>query len=173
MGVSVKQKKIRGQMPIAFSFFAAIIVIVAVLFLGFRMIGSLSATGCDASTVTFMEEITDVLDIGTVFGSSRSETLRPPCDARMLCFVDAQSLGDEVFLSDDATITSSVRSNVQANIFLVTQKEGTIDIGYDARIILRERGSQNIPQAPLCVASGPDGFLFRTEGYGRSVRILQ
>lgn len=168
----MRRRQIHGQMPVAFSFFAAIIVIVAVLFLGFRMIGTLGSSACDASTVDFMEEISAVLDIGAVFGSARSETLRPPCDARMLCFVDFQSIGDETFISEDATITASVRNNVQANIFLVTDDEGTIDVGYDSRVMLRERNNPNIPQSPVCIPAGPDGFMFRTEGFGRAVRIM-
>lgn len=155
----------RAQMQQVFLFLMAAIVIVATIFLGMRLFGSVSGTACDASDADFRTSLRTELDQSATYGSRRTISIDAPCDTERVCFVDATLIAGSAslgFTSDDATMTAIVRNGVQTNIFL-RKEQGMMEAGYDERIV--------VAGGYACAAPENGQVSFRTEGLGRFVRI--
>lgn len=167
----------RGQVNQAFIFLSAVIVIIAIIFIGMRLLGSVTDSACGAGRAAFSDDLRTLLDAGRVLGSRDSDaSLQAPCGATQVCFVDAAwfnataSRGSFGEPGTDPVIITSVRSGSRANVFLVDE-EGTHDAGFDERIILRAPADA-APNGASCIPASRGRFTFTTEGYGRSVRIV-
>ena len=156
----------KGQIPQLFIVLMALLVIGATLFLGFKMFGTLGAVGCEANNAAFIRDIKTLLDENAIYGTRATVTLRPPCDAVALCFVDARTVAvpPADFKGNDSVITASVGSGVQTNIFL-QDRDRTQAQGYDARIII------DPPEKDLCILAVSGKFTFRAEGQGRTITL--
>lgn len=154
----------KGQIPQLFIILMALLVIGATLFLGFKMFGTLGAVGCEANNVAFIRDIKTLLDENAVYGTRATVTLRPPCDAVALCFVDNAAIGTTGFQGNDSVITASVRSGVQTNIFL-QGRDKTEPQGFDGRIAI------DPPERDICVLAVGGKFTFRAEGQGRTIKL--
>ncbi len=156
----------KGQIPQLFIVLMALLVIGATLFLGLKMFNTLSSVGCEANDAAFVRDIKTLLDENAVYGTRATVTLRPPCDAVALCFVDVRTVAvpPAEFKGNDSVITASVKSGVKTNIFL-QGREKTAPQGFDERIIL------HVPEKDLCVLAVGGRFSFRAEGQGRTITV--
>jgi hypothetical protein len=160
----------RGQIPQLFIFLMAILVIGATLFIGIKVFGMLDSSACEANDAAFMRDIKGLIDENAVYGNKNSVSLRSPCDATAICFVDKDALGSSGFIGNDTTITLSVRNAVQTNIFL-KGRDKTVPVGFDERIILREPDEPVPPLNDRCIEAVSGKLSFRTRGYGRYIVI--
>lgn len=151
-----------------FLFLAAIIVIIATIYLGGKMYGVLTSAGCGASDADFKSQLKSALDQNSVFGSRKTVELSAPCKATTLCFIDStwvpsDGLDDDELLGLDLTIRSIVDSGVMTNVFLRTEA-GVMEAGYDPRISVTTPGY-------ACFEESRGMFFVRIEGGGRTVTI--
>lgn len=160
----------RAQMSQVFIFFMAVIVIVATVFLGMKLLGVLTGTACDVSSADFQIDLHKILDANSNFGSRGIARLRAPCNAQQLCFVDAGAINKSGFWSNHSSIQNAIRVGVRENIFVILDA-GMVD-DYDERIILRDPGSP-VNLTDLCILQGNGEFVFRTEGYGRFIKVTE
>lgn len=156
----------RGQINQVFLFLVAIIVIIATLYIGFRLFTGFSGAACDAVQSDFESRIDEVIQENIVRGSRNIVRVKPPCAAQELCFVHRDSIGRESFSSNHGIIVSSVNLGVESNVFLVSD-EGVIPITYDSRIMTEDADTDT------CLAISSGGFEFRTEGGGDEIRIYR
>lgn len=154
----------RGQLSQVFLFLVAIIVIVATLFVGFRLFSALSGSACDAVQEDFEAAMRSAITDNIVRGSRNVVAIKPPCKAEMLCFVDGGAIGEAGFASSFATINASVHTGIATNLFLVSD-DGVSPAGFDERIRL------DVPLEHLCVEQGQGGFTFRTRGEGNTMLV--
>lgn len=144
----------------------ALIVIVATLYLGGRLVGLFSGTACDASDAQFLTELRSALDTHSTYGSRGDISVQAPCDARQLCVIDSVLIGSPdapSFETADSVIKNSVRNGVKTNIFLL-REQGAVGMGYDSRILA---GNNTIVCTPVTAGS----FALRTEGRGRFILV--
>lgn len=161
----------KAQMQQMFVFLMAAIVIISTVYIGYRLFSGFSDAGCDTIKAKFTNDIGDILQESSSFGSRAIKTIRPSCNAAQLCFVDTNAINDAISgdmtktnsVSDDA-IRAIVSSGVKTNIFL-KDDVGLQPVGYDEMITV---------QAPyfICFNNTPKGFVFKTEGQGNAVNIL-
>jgi len=169
-----------GQIPQLFIFLAAILVIGATIVIGMKLFSGLKGTACEANDVTFQREVKNLINERITLGSRGIATLSPPCDAIALCFVDAGAIEDESARGNieypdetlpedkDKTILASVKAGSTTNIFL-RQKDRAIDAGYDERIILRKKPTDDPSETILCIPLDAGEFKFKTQGFGRFI----
>ena len=161
----------KGQIPQLFIFLMAILVIGATLFIGVKMFGVLDKSACEANDAAFMRDLRAILDQNSVYGNRNTVSLKVPCDAIALCFVDAESLGNTAFKGNDTTISLSVRNAVQTNIFL-KGRERTVPVGFDERIILADPNNPGeFADKDKCFDAIGGKFSLRTRGHGRYITI--
>jgi hypothetical protein len=163
----------RGQMQQVFVYLTALIVIIASVWIGAKLIGALRPAACDASNVQFQKDLSNLLDTATVNGARGERVLRNPCGATQICFVDSRVLADDARSTFSggafATIDASVKSGVSTNVFL-REEESTAAAAFDSRIILTGPGEAAL-NAPICIDASGGRFRFYTEGYGRYVLV--
>ncbi len=146
-----------------FLFLMAVIIILATIYIGTRLVGSLTSVSCDVSDIEFQRSLRRELDGMGVYGSRGTVVLNAPCDAKQLCLIDTTSIGNQEFVSTHPTLTNAIRNGVKKNVFLV-KKTGYADVTYDDRIAVAT-GEE------VCVNVTRGAFRFSAEGFGRTIRV--
>lgn len=160
----------RGQVQQAFLFITAIVVIIATLYLGARLLGLFESTSCSVTDAGFAQELSDLLDENSAFGSRNVVSVTVPCDAQALYLIDAESDLATV-VTDDATIDAALSGGVRANLFVIVDGIAQ-QAGYDERIIIaRSPGEEVRDPAFIRIDAARGRFTLRTEGFGRRVRV--
>jgi hypothetical protein len=174
MRKDAKRKDSRaGQMQQLFIFLSAMLIIVATIWLGMKLIGTIGSSACDADNALFQQELKDALDANALYGNRDIVEISPSCDAIDLCFVDSRSIGTAVVGDTRAysAITTIVTSGSKENIFLVDSDKAPHAKGYDERIYLPSTPGDT-PNTYKCFKPDSSGkFSFKVEGYGRYLVI--
>ena len=155
-----------------FVFLAAIIVIVATVFVGIKLFGGVRSTACQASDVQFMRDMRQALDDNAAFGSRNDVSIMPNCDATLLCFVDPSQIGNASLAASNATerpLVTLIKNGVNATVYEFSPSKGFLQVGYDERV--RPAGTV-AASAYLCVGKDAGKFTFHTEGRGRTITVL-
>jgi hypothetical protein len=165
----------RAQIPQLFLFLSAVLVIGATLFIGMKLFGWLSDTGCEASDASFIQEMDGIIGEYLSYGSRGRVSIRTSCDAHELCFVDVRDVGDATYDAIDAAdpenearavLQTKVRNRIPTTIYVLTDDDA-LERGADTRITLADgaRGT------PVCIQPVGGKFTFMIEGLGRTVVI--
>ena len=157
-----------GQVNQVFILIVAVIVILATIALGAKLLGIFESTACDAADSGFRDELSRTLLGASEFGSRDIASVAIPCNAQTLFLIDAEA-GQAA--TGEPTIDAALAAGVRANIFVIV--DGTAqEVGYDQRIIVG-RGLRDplAAQRFLRIEERRGSFTFRTEGYGRAVRV--
>jgi hypothetical protein len=154
-----------AQISQMFVFILAVIVIGSTIYIGMRLFSDFKDTGCETLKARFMQDMNDIIEDSSPYGSRAIESVRPSCDARELCFVSSDAIGDaeKSAMITDESIKMSVSSGVKTNMF-IRDNVGLQPMGYDERIKIDN------PYF-LCANAGNSGFTFKTEGKGNAIVI--
>ncbi len=159
-----------AQISQIFLMITALIVIGATIFLGGKLIGGLTGTVCSANDAVFLKEIVQVIDDKASYGSRDIVQIKTPCDAITLCFVNDSNIGDPGFISDNSVIQNVVRVGTPTTIFLEGHDGATVPVGDEERIEVNTNYAGDTNPV-ICIPAVSGEFTFRTEGYGRKIRI--
>lgn len=158
----------KGQLSHTFAFLMAIIVIIATVILAMKLLGVFTDTACDASTGEFFNSIDKSLTANSAYGSRKSIEISAACGGLELCMVDSRDIGKTISVAHPEILVA-VREGVEANIFLF-DSDGLLERTYDERVILT-RPDEAPTMKALCVDVLGGGFAFRTEGFGRYIKL--
>ena len=112
--------KRKGQIQNVFIYITAMIVIAAVLLLGYGFVKDLLNKGCSAEQQAFQVNLNKLLNTYNSHGSVNREFLQLPCDFTEICFVDTARIDTPIdMLPEYSIIEQSVESGVERNIFLI------------------------------------------------------
>jgi len=163
-----------GQINQVFILIVAVIVIVATIALGVRLLGFFQNTSCGVADAGFQEDLSQALDGGSVYGSRDEITLFAPCDAQELILIDSQAMSLQATTpvrTGDQTIDAALAAGVRTNAFVIIDGVAQ-EVGYDERIIVQRSPTGGLATVPyLKVPSRNGRFTFLTEGFGRFVRV--
>jgi hypothetical protein len=162
----------RAQINQVFLFLVAIIVIIATVYLGGKLLGIFSGTACSAADSSFATELKNGLDANAAYGGRNKITVSSPCDAQELYVVDASAIGGATpVVTGNSQIDALLAANVKTNVFIV--KDGAAEaVMQDNRIIVgREPGAPLSATPFVRVEAGISGFSLLVEGFGRDVRV--
>jgi hypothetical protein len=92
----------RGQFQHVFTFLMLMIIAGIVLLLGYRFLTGILGDACEVEHVAFSEKIQDALTDYASYGSFHTPALAAPCNAQMICFIDARNfkLDEGVYIQD-------------------------------------------------------------------------
>ncbi len=168
-------KNSKGQTGHAFTFLFAMIVIIATVWIGGKLIGSFSESSCEAELVEFKNSFKRALDSNAVFGSRNFVDITSPCDAKQLCIADNRMVKANVAFPDsivpvvdNPSIKVSLSQGVEENVFLISEDD--IFGSYDQRIIL-SKPEEDPAENVLCLNVSTGSFMFSTEGFGRTILL--
>ncbi len=163
----------RGQINQVFILIVAVIVIVATIALGAKLLNLFGDASCAAADSSFQRDLERALDGGSVYGSRDEIVLLAPCDAEELVLIDAAFLQAPVTgnPTGDATIDAALRAGVLTNAFVIVDGVAQ-EAGYDERIIVRRTPQGPVASPPFLKVPARQGrFTLLSEGYGRFVRV--
>ncbi|MFH1770459.1 MAG: hypothetical protein ABH828_02780 [archaeon] len=153
----------KGQLQQVFIYLMTMIIVGLIVLIGYKAIGGLINKGCDVEISTFQKTLESYITKYSSFGSVHKETLNVPCSYKQICFVDTDIIGTNPFFYPDNTIIeSSVKSNIEENIFLVSDKV-TEPFGFMNEIVVEE--------GVICLNNTNGKFYIRFEGLGRRTAI--
>lgn len=158
--------KRKGQMQQVFIYLMTMIIVGLIILIGYKAIGGLINKGCDVEVNTFQKTLESYIVKHSSYGSMHKETLNVPCSYRQICFVDTDDIINSNYKdnSDNLIIESSVKSGIEQNIFLVSDKV-TVPFGFMEKIIV---GTEDIA---YCINNTNGKFYMRFEGLGRRTNI--
>jgi hypothetical protein len=160
----------RGQIQQVFLFITAIVVIIATIFLGGRLLGLFQGTACSVTDAGFAQDLSALVTQNSAFGSRNTVSVDVPCDAQALYLIDAEADLTQV-KTGDATIDTALENGVRANLFVIVDGVAQ-QAGYDERIIINRAPGDALQDPPFLIINEARGrFSVRTEGFGRRVRV--
>ncbi len=164
----------RGQINQAFILIVAVVVIVATIALGARLLGLFEDTACSATDAGFHDDFVRMIDQNSAYGSRNSPDVLVPCDAQALYLIDAQMFQDPTLLetatTGELTVDAALRGGTRTNIFVVVDGIAQ-EAGFDDRIIIARGPQDPIAQPFVRIDERRGRFSLRTEGFGRAIRI--
>jgi hypothetical protein len=150
-----------------------ILVIGVIVVFGTKAIIDLTKANCDVSRADFEKKLNNYINDYSDKGSVHTVSLKAPCNAKTLCFVDSTILnnpadadGLEVDGISDGVIVESVGVG-RYNIFL--KGEFTEGIGLSTKLTL---DTINVGQI-LCLDASKGFVKIRFDGQGRTTMISQ
>jgi hypothetical protein len=174
----------RGQFQHVFTFLMLMIIAGIVLLLGYRFLTGILGDACEVEHVAFSEKIQDALTDYASYGSFHTPALAAPCNAQMICFIDARNfkLDEGVYIQNtdiayDPAPTITYRRTIDEevrnpsfptphNIFLIQEDDTARYLD-----IFAEKVFLDDPTQPLCVEARSGKFRLGFEGRGRTVLI--
>ena len=148
----------KAQTQQVFIYMMVIIVVGAVLLIGYRSIDNVLERGCDVEMSTFRSNLEDDLNRNTRFGNVANNEYRAPCSVDEVCFVDSDA--DELD-SDYEFIQEEVSAGTEQDVFLL-----------ESEILQESLSIGNIEVDDIvCVENRGGNIDVRMEGTGNSVKV--
>lgn len=147
-----------------FIYLMTMIIVGLIILIGYKAIGGLINKGCDVEISTFQKTLESYIVKHSSFGSIHKETLNVPCSYKQICFVDADIIGNTFYYPDNVIIKDSVKSDIEQNIFLVSDKV-TEPFGFMNEIVV------GTDSGVICINNTNGKFYLRFEGLGRRTII--
>lgn len=139
----------KAQTQQVFLYMMVLVVVGAMLIIGFRSVTNIMGQGCQVEYEQFKTQLESDIQSNTRFGFAQQVTIRAPCDYDQLCFG-----GDT---NTDPVIDASMDAGAE-NVFL---KQGRF------MEPLFNNPSIDPPANQLCIDSAGGRFIFRLEGIGQ------
>ena len=138
----------KGQTQQVFIYMMVILVVGALLLIGFRSINSVLDRGCEVEYATFVDRLRGDLSANSRFGNRAVLEYNLPCNYEEICFATGTG-------APYAEINSEVSAGTGNNIFLVRRDS--------AEPILAQE-NLDVPGNVLCVGAGFPRATFTVEG---------
>lgn len=141
----------KSQTQQVFLYMMVIVVVGAMLIIGFRSISGIMGQGCQVEYEQFKTQLESDIQGNTRFGFAQQVSIRAPCDYDQLCFGGAPPN------NNDPVIAASMDAGAE-NVFL---RQGRF------MEPLFKNPSIEPPSNQLCIDSASGRFEFRLEGTGQ------
>ncbi len=160
-------KNNKAQISQLFIYIFIIVIVGAILLIGYKSINNFISKGCDVEKINFKEQTESLINKYNDYGSYHEERISAPCRFSRVCFVNTDTIKNKISLEiDDLTIKTSVENGVEKNIFLIG--EYTSAVGY-VDLIEVDNGGTGI----ICFNSQGGNFHIGFEGLGKSTKIVK
>jgi len=164
-----RTKNNKGQIQQVFIYIITIIIVGAILLIGYKTIGGVLNKGCEAQRASFVSDIQSFISKYNSYGDKHLKVMNAPCDYDTVCFVDSSKISDQSFtFNSNSIIQSSVKDGIEENIFIVKgtgQDQITDPIGFDNNIVI-DTGS-----GAICIKQQNGRFRLLFEGQGKNVKV--
>ncbi|MFT4261175.1 MAG: hypothetical protein ACMXX9_01960 [Candidatus Woesearchaeota archaeon] len=141
----------KAQTQQVFIYIMVIIVVGAMLIIGFRSVSNIMGQGCQVEYERFKTQLGSDIERNTRFGFVQEINLRAPCNYDQICF------GGPPGENPDPVIDASMTAEAE-NVFL---RQGRF------MEPLFQNPSIERPPEQLCINSTAGRFVFRLEGIGQ------
>ena len=161
----------KAQISQVFTYVIIILVVGLIVIFGYKGIQSIMSTNCEQQRISFETNLFGYIEEYVDKGSVHEESLRAPCDARMICFLDSNycpRAGSErptLSLADNLNGDNVVKSNADnctANIFV--KSDFTKPLAYSKKVSLEGDAFQ-------CFRAKDGRFDLLFKGLGRKTLI--
>ncbi len=156
----------KAQTQHVFLYLFAIIIIGALVLIGYKSISKITSAGCDAGKETFKSQLLSMLEQYDSRGSLHTEKLSVPCSFTKLCFLDSDTiLGSEgVSPSAPKIIQDTQSSRSHTNIWI---NKGTAweAAGWSEKVEIRSDDHF------VCIQARGGTFPLQFNGTGRKTSI--
>jgi hypothetical protein len=154
----------KAQISQAFIYISAVLIIGAIILLGFKGLGVIFKTNCEGQRLDFERNLIAFLDEYSDYGTVQEKSIQLPCKAKQICFVDYELLGvqlgsNELIKSDPVILSNSVDKT--ANIFI--KGEFTEKISLSSKV--------KVDDTILCVNASYGKVRLVFSGNGKSALI--
>lgn len=151
-----------GEVQQVFIYLMVIIVVGAIMLIGYNAIYGLIDKKCDVELATFRSDLRSDLQRNSNFGSSQSRTYNAPCDYVKICFVEQEIIRNGLGVSAGElypAIYQEVSEETGRNIFLI--KDGVAeDINFAFEGLA-------VPNGYVCISVKGGSFEIRMKGITR------
>ncbi|MFH1589469.1 MAG: hypothetical protein ABIB43_02795 [archaeon] len=153
----------KGQIQQVFIYIATILIVGLVLIVGYKAIDNMMHQGCDVEKVTFKSNLETFIKDYSSYGSLHKESLKLPCSAQKICFVDTETIGDQNFIfGANIIIQNSIRGDIAENIFMILD-DRTEPFGFIEEIAVNE--------GAVCINATGGRLHLTFTGQGRTTAI--
>lgn len=157
--------QITGQV---FVYIMAIIIVGAILLIGYSVFKGMTEDKCDVELVSFKTSLDSYIPKYKDFGVVQQQSIVAPCGAKEVCFVDSRNITEgagELFIVDTVTnpiIRNSIQDGVEMNVFIVG--ESTTGIDWYPELHVADPGY-------LCVPNTGGNIILTFSGSGRATTL--
>lgn len=106
----------KGEVQQVFIYMMVIIVVGAVILIGYTAIDGIMDKGCSVERAKFISRLQNNLDKNTAYGNTQYVRLIPPCDYEKLCFIDTENPPST---TGNSIMDLEISQGTGNNIFLV------------------------------------------------------
>ncbi|MBN1376918.1 hypothetical protein JW949_01140 [Candidatus Woesearchaeota archaeon] len=159
-------KNNKAQISQLFIYIFIIVIVGAILMIGYKSINNFISKGCDVEKITFKEQTESLINKYNDYGSYHEERINAPCSFSKVCFVNTSTIGKPVNY-EDLTIKTSVMNGVEKNIFLIG--DYTSAVGYVDLIYVDDEEGTGV----ICFNAQGGNFYIGFEGMGKSTKIVE
>lgn len=156
----------KAQISQAFTYITIVLVVGAIAYVGFKGIGTIIGTSCEADDAAFSKDIMKFINDYSDMGSVHEEKIKAPCDVNRICFVRYEGVVSEsnpLSSITDPVIRSSVQDG-KHDIFVHTTDGFIKPIGLSDKVDVKDGFG--------CANATQGYFRLTFEGQGRSTLIV-
>ena len=161
----------KGQMiGQIFVFILAMVILVLIVFFGFKAMAGFQNTGEEVGLVKFETELkSSIKTISLDYGSMRKKIISLPSNYKKLCFIDLSQREKAIAaLGQYPIIRNALEDGSDQNIFLDPMAKIEIEVG---KITLKTKKDNKYGTPVLCVPIQKGKVELRLEGLGGSAGI--
>ena len=152
----------KGQIKQVFVFMMAIIVVGALVLLGYKAISTISSQSCEADLLKFKANLEKDFTSYERYGTVQHKDLFLPCDYSAICFTDVDA-ADVNSADVSPIIKDSVESGVDTSVFLQ---------GSDGILPLADIDNVQVANPYALCLQGPS-IKLKYEGQGQRVLVSE
>jgi len=149
----------KAQTQQVFIYIMVILVVGAILLLGYKSINDIMNKSCSVDQATFKNDFNQLLERNSGYGDIYRTPLSVPCDVDAICFVNKTVTNPETKITQPL-ILQSYQAGASDNVFLI--KGSTI-------IPLLARDNLNVKDQFFCINNTAGKFSLVLEGIGKGV----
>ncbi|MEK6963980.1 MAG: hypothetical protein AABX70_06120 [Nanoarchaeota archaeon] len=163
----------KAQLQQAFFYIFAIVIIGALVLIGYKAITKITVAGCEAGKETFKSGLLSLVEQYDARGSQHIEKLSAPCSFNKLCFLDSDAILNSAPTSTTQLpkiIEDAQASQTHTNMWI---NHGTSweAIGWSEKVEIGVDPSTSIDPNWICITSRGSTFNVQFNGLGRRTRV--
>ncbi len=164
----------KAQLQHVFFYLFAILIVGALLLIGYKAITKITTAGCDAGKETFKSELMGMLEQYDTRGSQHMEKLSAPCGFNKLCFLDADAIiGNPIQgigANAPALLKDAQAGQSHTNVWI--NKDTTWEsVGWSEKIEIGLDPATGIDPNWICIPTHGSTFNVQFNGLGRRTRV--
>lgn len=154
----------RGQTHQVFFYIMVIIVVGAVILIGYSSIAEMLNKQCEIAKITLEDDLEEQIAENRNYGFSSDKELKAPCNAEKICFLNETTTNNQQEVMENKIIATAAKEKTGDNIFLISgDKTEPLLQAQKIRV-----NSEDASNGLLCIESKNNRFPIKLEsiGYG-------